>query len=86
MPELDQLRAIQLSSKLGHAWKRLRTLELEVRNGLPTGQGSRYRDASQAGREFADVLRYLETIETELAVAVRESSPGTLHNLGTRTS
>ena len=74
MPELDQLRAIQLSSKLGHAWKRLRTLELEVRNGLPTGQGARYRDASQAGREFADVMRYLGTIETELAHAVRERS------------
>lgn len=67
MPELDHLRAVQLSSKLGHAWKRLRTLELEVRNGLPTGPQQRYRDSSQAGREFADVLRYLETIRTELA-------------------
>lgn len=67
MPELDQLRAIQLSSKLGHAWKRLRTLELEVRNGLPTGPQARYRDVNQARREFADVLRYLESIRNELA-------------------
>lgn len=71
MPELDQLRAIQLSSKLGHAWKRLRTLELEVRQGLPTGPQARYRDVGQAGREFADVMRYLRCIETELTTAVR---------------
>lgn len=74
MPELDQLRAIQLSSKLGHAWKRLRTLELEVRNGLPTGPQARYRDASQAGREFADVMRYLGAIEHELTAAVRRET------------
>jgi hypothetical protein len=66
MPELNQLRAVQLSSKLGHAWKRLRTLELEVRNGLPTGPTARYRDAAQAGREFSDCLRYLEGIAEEL--------------------
>lgn len=74
MPELDQLRAIQLSSKLGHAWKRLRTLELEVRNGLPTGPQARYRDPAQAGREFADVLRYLESIRNELARETKLSS------------
>lgn len=75
MPELDNLRAVQLSSKLGHAWKRLRTLELEVRNGLPTGPQARYRDPSQVGREFADVMRYLRNVESELATAVRDG-PG----------
>lgn len=74
MPELDQLRAVQISSKLGHAWKRLRTLELEVRNGLPTGPNSRYRDAAQAGREFSDVMRYLAGIADELKRETNASS------------
>lgn len=67
MSELTPLRATQLSAKLAHAWKRLRSIELEVRNGLPTGACCRYRDVPHAGREFADVLRYLRTIEKELS-------------------
>lgn len=60
---IEPLKATQLSAKLSHARRRLQTFESEVRNGLPCRE--------RAGREFADVMRYLRTIETEIAVAIQ---------------
>jgi hypothetical protein len=74
---LDKLKATQLAAKLGHAQRRLAALESEVAAGLYVGPEERYKDVAHVGRDFADVMRYLRSIESELeacVLAVEEES------------
>lgn len=66
---LTNLKATQLGAKLRHARARLQTIETAVAEGLP--------DPQATGKEYADVMRYLRSIEDELAEAAAEASATT---------
>jgi hypothetical protein len=63
---LTNLRATQLGAKLKHARARLQTIETAVGDGLP--------DPAATGKEYADVMRYLRSIEDEIVAAVAEDA------------
>lgn len=71
MPVLEPLKATQISAKLAHACQRVRTIELEVRNGLQTGPNAHYATPIGAGTELCDVIRYLSDVQGELLEAIR---------------
>ncbi len=70
---LDPLRSLQLAAKLKHARRRLVAIELGVSNGVPYGPALRWKAADDCLAEARDTLRYLHSIEEELAAALEAS-------------
>lgn len=70
--KLSRLRSTQLGAKLAHVAVRLQGLQQEVEQGLPVGSCAAYADTHHVGRDLADMLRQLSSIEKELATAVHE--------------